>query len=1024
MFLFVLFLLINVCSCNRSQQVRQGTDVIKYQFTNSQKIAPGNLSTPILRIDSAGHMERIQFIKFTNDGKKIISASYDKTIRIWDINSGIISKVIRGEIKKGRHGIIYAAALSPNNQFLAVSGYPTNYGIRVIDLIQRRIVLTLKQHTNVVMGLDFSKDSKRLISCSADGTAIIWDLSTAHIIHRLGSSNASIIGQSDNKVNAVAFSQCGLFAATANEDGSIKLWNTLNGELISVLKKHDMAVVSLVFTPDGKYLLSGSRDQTIRLWKIKKGLISSSLAMLRLNNEKLGAYIKVLAKQSCSVEHLSVSSDSSMVLTGQGQCRQLGKNNIFSIPSGEKIISCQRHNGIVLATDFSPVANIAATAGGKDNEILIWDIRTGEIRKKLVGNGKPLWSVGFHRNGRSVAWGSNWKSNNIFHHGTLEQVFQIFKGKDFDNNEIPPLALGPDLRTLENYVDEVHFKKDYIQGVKKVGTVSIGTLDDELSDILLIKRDGKTVHQIKRHHRLPYLHRSATLTHDGYLAISGGMAGLLSAYNTFTGKKVKNFIGHTGTVTGLAVSPNNQILASASSDQTVKLWNIETGKNLLSIFCANDREWVAWTPEGYYWSSLNGDRYIGWHINMGIDHNALFFPANRFADKFRNKSITLEYIRSRGHLNTALSIANLNRRSKERMHHTSIHDINNYLPPRLEFIRPNVYEIDITERKYCIQAAAKSRTNDEIIDIWFSLNGRLVKGYVEKKFLGQTAKIHQCFEFTEPKNRISLFAKTKHNQSEAETIIVNSKYRFIESDLYLVSIGVTKYQNSNYNLVVADNDAKKIENIFKSQKGINYNNVYTKLLINENATGVNIEKAMEWLKKEATQKDTCVLFIAGHGMNENNIYYFLPHDYNGTAYRTGVPSYIFTDVMRILPSKVLFWIDTCHSGAITRDWKKDISNSIRDLTANQRGVVLMMASTGHEESVAKKEWGHGAFTKAIVDGLFEFRADLDLNQKINITELDNYVTRRVKNLTYGRQHPTTEIPISIVGDFVIMKTIK
>jgi len=1021
--LFALLLLVTISSCHREQQIRH--DRIRYQFPEI-KNAPDNLSTPILRIDSGGHMERIQFIKFSNNGKKIISASYDKTIRIWDIDTGITEITMRGEIKKGRHGMIYTAALSPNNQLLAVSGYPTSYGIRVIDLIKRKIVLTLKQHSNVVLGLDFSKDNKRLISGSADGTAIIWDLSNAHIIHRLGSPGATIIGNSNNKVNAVAFSQCGRYVATANEDGAVVLWNTLTGETISNHKKHNKAVVSLAFTPDGNYLLSGGRDNTIRLWKIRKGVFSSFFSMMKINNEKPGAYIKTLANQSCSVEHLSISSDSTMVLTGQGQCQQVGKNNIFSIPGGKKIISCQRHHGIVLATDFSPIANIAATAGGEDNEILLWDIRTGEILKKLAGKGKSLWAVGFHKDGRSIAWGTSWKSNNIFQHGSLEQAFQIFKGNDFDNNEIPSLSLGPDLRSLENYVDEVHLKKDYVQGIKQVGNISIATINDELSELMLIQRNGKMIHKIKRHHRLPYLHRSATLTHDGNLAFSGGMAGQLSSYNIYTGKKEKDYDGHTGTVTGLAVSPDSSILASVSSDQTIRLWDIQTGKNLLSIFCANDREWVAWTPKGYYWSSLKGDSYIGWHINMGIENNALYCQANRFADKFRNKNVVVEYIKSGGNLKTALRITNLNRHAKERIKQTNINEINNYLPPSLKFVDPDEYEINIKDRKYCVSATAESRTKDHVTDIWLSLNGRQTKGYeTQKKLFGQTAEITQCFEFTEPKNRISLFAKTKHNQSEAETIIVNSKYRFIESDLYLVSIGVTKYQKAEYDLVVAHNDAIKIENIFKSQKGVHYNNVHTKLLINEDATKINIIDALEWLKNEATQKDTCVLFIAGHGLNDNNNnYYFLPHEFNGIPYRTGVASDLFTDVMRILPSKVLFWIDTCHSGSITRDWKKDISSSIRDLTANQRGVVLMMASTGHEESISKAEWGHGAFTKAIVDGLFDFQADLDLDKKINITELDNYVTRRVKNLTYGKQHPTTEIPISIVGDFVIMKPFK
>jgi hypothetical protein len=73
-------------------------------------------------------------------------------------------------------------------------------------------------------------------------------------------------------------------------------------------------------------------------------------------------------------------------------------------------------------------------------------------------------------------------------------------------------------------------------------------------------------------------------------------------------------------------------------DQTVKIWDIAAGKTLLTIFHGADNEWVAWTPEGYYDSSVSGDHYIGWHINhinCGKNRSALYYPASQFAEKFR-----------------------------------------------------------------------------------------------------------------------------------------------------------------------------------------------------------------------------------------------------------------------------------------------------------------------------------------------------------------------------------------------------
>jgi len=79
-------------------------------------------------------------------------------------------------------------------------------------------------------------------------------------------------------------------------------------------------------------------------------------------------------------------------------------------------------------------------------------------------------------------------------------------------------------------------------------------------------------------------------------------------------------------------------------------------------------------------------------------------------------------------------------------------------------------------------------------------------------------------------------------------------------------------------------------------------------------------------------------------------------------------------------------------------------------TTTDSGAVVMTASTGSEFSIERPEWGHGAFTKAVIEGLKEFRADFNTNGSIEIKELDLFVTERVKELTGGRQHTTTEIP--------------
>ena len=86
-----------------------------------------------------------------------------------------------------------------------------------------------------------------------------------------------------------------------------------------------------------------------------------------------------------------------------------------------------------------------------------------------------------------------------------------------------------------------------------------------------------------------------------------------------------------------------------------------------------------------------------------------------------------------------------------------------------------------------------------------------------------------------------------------------------------------------------------------------------------------------------------------------------------------------------------------------------MTSALRELVNSESGGVVMSASTGKETSHERSEWGHGAFTKALIEGL-EGKADFDMDNTVDIKEIDLFITKRVKALTNGSQHPTTEIP--------------
>ena len=557
----------------------------------------------------------------------------------------------------------------------------------------------------------------------------------------------------------------------------------------------------------------------------------------------------------------------------------------------------------------------------------------------------------------------------------------------------------------------------WIRGAATAGAYTIHTPDGKISPTLQILKNGQVIHEITPYSpSTDYGHRGLTLTPDGKTVISGGSWGVISSYDTETGDKLREFVGHEGDVWGVAASPDGKLLVSGSWDQTVRLWDIASGALLLTIFQGTDNEWVAWTPQGYYTASLNGGRYVGWHVNRGADQAAEYYTADQYEALYYRPDIVALTVQLR---DPQQAIAQLVKGGKP----TTVLAAQ---PPKIWFVSPqDRYETDKAEIQVVVKTEDVADAAEAVI---FKVNQRAVKTRATGRRTRPTTAGANVQEIAETvplvigENWIEVEARGTQGAYQ-RTIMLVIRKGVVKTlpTLYYLGVGVAQHSNKDLSLAYPVEDVTGLADALNAQKGKAFAEVQTKLLTNREATREKIIETAESFFQAARQGDVAIFFVAGHGMNSaSGAYYFVAYDTNPDKLSSnGVSWEVFDGVLKDIKANVLLLADTCHSGNIVGNaaWQQQAQVTPDEFLrkAKSNGVFVFAASKGSSVSQENPQWGHGAFTKALLDGLNGGAAYQE--GVVKISYLQDYVRNAVKKLTDGSQEPS--IPqLSGAGEFL------
>lgn len=235
-----------------------------------------------------------------------------------------------------------------------------------------------------------------------------------------------------------------------------------------------------------------------------------------------------------------------------------------------------------------------------------------------------------------------------------------------------------------------------------------------------------------------------------------------------------------------------------------------------------------------------------------------------------------------------------------------------------------------------------------------------------------------------------------------------------------------KYHDERLKLAYAAKDAHDFVQTIARQEGRLYSKIDSTELLDEKANKDAILDGLETIQKQTTANDVAMIFLAGHGVDDaNNFYYFLPVGADtGKLKSTAVPYSEIENTVKNIAGKVLFFVDTCRSGDLMggRRGPPDIQRIVNELASAENGAVVFASSTGNQYSQEDLKWENGAFTEALVEGLNGARAE---GGRVTINLLAFHISERVKDLTKGTQTPPVPKPSNAaVGDFPIAVVIQ
>jgi WD40 repeat protein len=573
-----------------------------------------------------GHTASVTSLAYSPDSTMIASGSEDYTIKLWNIRTGYLTTTLAGH-----SGSILSLAFSPDGSIL-ISGSQDGT-VRVWDISSGEFLRVFKGHTSRVNCIAFSPTGQVVASASGwygESTANsvqLWNPNTGALIRELK--------RPQTRASSVAFSSDGTTLATADESGSIELWDVDSGRSLAAFSNVNQVVVNgttrlvpvrvngLQFSPDGTTLATVG-DYTIRFWNIRTARV-----IRQLNVESF------FSQPSFSPDWTTIATPGSY----DGNLRLLASDN------GQPTKILAGSDRLITALSFSPNGNFLA-AGSSDHRIKVWDLQTSKLLRKFENNSGNVTSMSRNRAGNIIAWSRGHRVE--LWDARKGEMLRILEADSFVNS----LAFNPNKNILAAGTSEGGIKLWSIPDGRPLRSplstgqaqavtfssngqvLAYGGADENLN--LIVNRWDLKNNRLRPKLTIvsPYRRNAAVnrasqrvlsahaptpgpdlavfsiaFSKDDKRIAAGTSFQTVSVFNAVNSQVLYTLKGHNFSVTSVAFSPDGKMLLSAGTN--IKLWSVGTG-NLLNTFEPHTDyiNQAAFSPNGKSILSASNDRTI------------------------------------------------------------------------------------------------------------------------------------------------------------------------------------------------------------------------------------------------------------------------------------------------------------------------------------------------------------------------------------------------------------------------------